>query len=370
MEKISGNGSYPYNCVDNNTVIFSEVETNRLLLALSGSGFVSAIFATLALLFALCKKVYKKFYYRLAVYQVVSSFFVSVTLVLLLVSYDYNIGHSQHWQVVGCKIAGFLLQYSLWVKLLFVTILTGYFFFFAILERDFKRFEVVYVIFCVVVPIIPSCIPFIHDSYGFSGAWCWIRVYENEQDECARKRYLEGIGYQFGIWYAPLFLSLSINAILAVIVLALLAFRFCTKKDNPHDLLLSQSGGSRQQNKRALNQLLPLLAYPIIFYIMTLLPLVNRIYGAINNEPSFSLAMAHAVIAGSWSFYSSAALLMHMFIMAKCMKKYERTVQADEGQYDDERQLFNTQNYEPYTEISTNAVTAFEPPNESTVDND
>ena len=350
---------------DNNST-FSKDQVNALLLSLSCSGGVSMIFSAFTLVFAFCRKVYKNFYYRLAIYQVVSSFCLSVVTYLLLVSYN----HSQEglYHVESCKIMGFLLQYVLWVKLMLINFFTFYFFSYAIFLHDLRRFEGLCVLLSFFLPACICWIPFIHDSYGISGAWCWIRTWK---DECATQKYFEGIAYQFGLWYGPLFLCLTVNTILAILVLAVFSKRWLAKKENLKTY--SQiAGGSKLQNKKALNQLLPLLAYPIIFYILTLFPLFNRIHGAIKQEPSFSLDFAHGLIAGSWSFFSSIALLMHMLVMEKCTSRQKVRPLAPQHDQDPFKTTCDGSfvgKYEDYATISTNAITVYEPPNESSIDN-
>ena len=58
--------------------------------------------------------------------------------------------------------------------------------------------------------------------------------------------------------------------------------------------------------------LLPLLAYPVIFFVLALFPLINRLYGAISPHDSFGLMMAHAITEALWGSCSALVLIGHI----------------------------------------------------------
>ena len=70
-------------------------------------------------------------------------------------------------------------------------------------------------------------------------------------------------------------------------MVAVLAWRACKKNTSNSEneaLLMYQQ---RSQHKKALKELLPLLAYPVLFYVLCLFPLINQIYVAISNNGNF-----------------------------------------------------------------------------------
>ena len=236
---------------------------------------------------------------------------------LLVTSFNFNYEHKP--QVIACKVIGFIFQLALWVKLLFVNAFVFHFFALAVFTRDLKKLEPLYILFSILLPVLFTWVPFINDSYGISGAWCWIRVWK---DECATQKYIEGIIFQFALWYGPLFFCLTVTVGMAITILIILGVRACKKRNQPQHL--QQENGNQQQNQKALKELSPLMAYPIIFYFMTLLPLSNRIHGAISQRPSFSLTLTHAVIVGQWSLFSSIALLIHICCDEKVSQENEK----------------------------------------------
>ena len=180
----------------------------------------------------------------------------------------------------------------------------------------FKKFYKVRNRLCSVFYIVPFTLymdSFIHNSYGFAGVWCWIR---NWKDDCATQKYLEGIIEQFVLWYGPLFISLTLSVVAVFIILIVLAQRAYANK-NPENKGLYE----RNQNKKAIKELLPLLAYPVIFYVLWLFPLINRIYNATSPNANFGLAIVHTSSEFLWGFFSSCALIIHILVMRKLKKK-------------------------------------------------
>ena len=102
------------------------------------------------------------------------------------------------------------------------------------------------------------------------------------------RSYIEGIIFQFALWYGPLFFCLTVTVGMAITILIILGVRACKEKETNHNIFNKKMAISNK-NQKALKELSPLMAYPIIFYFMTLLPLSNRIHGAISQRPSFSL---------------------------------------------------------------------------------
>ena len=302
----------------NNT--FTQEQKNHILMALSGTGLVSFIMCVITVSLVFWLRLHKHFIYRLAMYQVISSLFFSIAEILSLTLLNYN---GDTFDQISCKIDAFLIEYLLWVKLLFTICLSFHFFGLAVCLKDFRKFELAYVLFSIICPLLFTWIPFIHNSYDIAGAWCWIR---NWKDNCATRHYIEGITEQFVLWYGPLFFFLTITVIGVFIMVAVLAWRACKKNTSNSEneaLLMNQQ---RSQHKKALKELLPLLAYPVLFYVLCLFPLINRIYDAISNNGNYFLAIAQCVTNASWGFFSSLALLAHLFLIRSQKKNREQAV--------------------------------------------
>ena len=251
---------------------------NNVLIAMGSTSAVSLIMCLVAVSLVLWLKVYNIFTYRLALYQVLSSFSLTLALVLSLMLIDYD--EESLYYKVACKTDAFLLQYTATVKLLFTICLNFHIFSLAVCLKNFRKLELCYIFFSCFTPLMTSWIPFIGDFYGLAGAWCWIKTWKHN---CASHHYTQGILEQFLLWYGPLFLSLTASVIsVFVVILVLLhqSYGYCRKSVPEREQLLEKE--ERKKMRNALRDLLPLLAYPLLFYVLTLLPLVNRIYSSIS----------------------------------------------------------------------------------------
>ena len=138
---------------------------------------------------------------------------------------------------------------------------------------------------------------------------------------------------------------------MVVSILFVLTYRSCRHYETEAEpLMINQE---KNRNKTALKQLLPLLAYPIVFYMLVLFPLIDRIYGAISSHGSYNLAMAHLVTCWLLGFFSGLALLVHITFLRKphnYQMNHPSSVKRLEA---------DTAVYSRYTTASTNAITQY-----------
>ena len=147
-----------------------------------------------------------------------------------------------------------------------------------------------------------ASVPLITKYYDLAGGWCWIRDWKNH---CASEKDTVGIIQQFTVWYGPLTIFLFICLIAVVIVVTKYYFwRHCT--------CCHKTNTNEDANKTAVKELLPLLAYPVIFFVLALFPLINRLYGAISPHNSFGLMLAHAITEALWGSCSALVLIGHV----------------------------------------------------------
>lgn len=181
-----------------------------------------------------------------------------------------TIAHRNPSLAAYCVFIGFLDEYTGWWVLMAETIITIDVFIRVMLFKNTRRVEVLYVFLIFGFPILINWIPFTQSAYGGGGPWCWIR-YTN--DDCSR--FIFGMAMQFVIWYIPLYFLMAILTVLIVIVLVTLHRRKSrwTGAFNP-----IASGAQERMQKEAQ----PLIAYPIIFIVLNLILLINRIYNVAN----------------------------------------------------------------------------------------
>ena len=315
LSAASGNGSE--SC--NNT--FSKEQIDQILIALSSTGTASMLTCFTGVLIVMILKLYKKFAYRLATYQVLAALFFSFTLSLELMALHYD--SKSVFSRRACEAVGFLTQYSTWVKLMFTACLTFHLFCLAVFFKNFQKLETVYIFVSVLSPLLHAWIPFINDSFGISGAWCWIRGWKND---CAKEKYTPGLIEQFALWYGPFFLVALIDALAIILMVTVLMLRAFLEKRNSR----SQSSEpllvrKRDQKKEALRQLMPLLIYPLLFLVLIVFAMVDRVYGAVAKTASYPLAIIHAVFGLSWGFFAGLALILHLCLLREWSKKKRKT---------------------------------------------
>ena len=186
-----------------------------------------------------------------------------------------------------CVFAGFMLQVASWMVLdAYIAISASLLLkaFFSINLETFKS-DVVVVLFVFVFPFVFNWIPFINSAYGDTGAWCWIASIRESNCEVL----LFGRVLQIVLWYFPLYAILCV----LIIVYSMVLIRFCLYRRNG----LSMDPKIASQRQQAIRFSASLLTYPIIYFVASILPLVNRIHGFIYpNQPSIPLWFLSGII--------------------------------------------------------------------------
>ena len=342
-------------------VSFTKDQKNELLLAMASSGAVSTVMCMIAVILVIYWRMYKYFVYRLALYQVLACLLFSVSEVLEMMNYNYN--ETKQFHISACLATGFLTQYTMWVKLLFTLCLVFHLFCLAVCLKNFTKLEIAYVLLSALSPLLNAWIPFVNNFYNLAGGWCWIHAWK---DNCPTQKYKNGIIEQFTLWYGPLFIALTLCLIAVIVIILVLVRRaYLSHKKEAEPLI------SKNRNKTALKELLPLLVYPIIFFVLAVFPLVDRIYGAASKSKHgsyYTLLMGHSISQASWGFFSALSLTIHVLYV-----RFRRKVHLHRGQ----RNVTTNRNiqgdtaaYTRYTVGSTNAVSTYTIPRESEYKND
>lgn len=261
-----------------------------------------------ALLLVMLFRLYKQFAYRLALYQVLAAmaFGVVCAAEATFVAYDSDPAvYSRACQAVATVF--FCLE---WVKLMFTNCVTFHLFCFAILNKNLKRLEPLYVVASLVLPAVLASVPHMTRSYGRSGAWCWIQDWKNN---CPSEILEEGNVETFALWYGPAFCLLLVDSVAMVAMGFILAYRARRRREDARENLLPSS----KAHAKALNQLLPLLAYPVVFFVFILGMFSYRLYNAQPRPPNYLLLKATAILAPGVGLTAGVVLLVHIAV-AKC----------------------------------------------------
>lgn len=273
----------------------------------SASNGVSALVCLVSIILLFALKFHKIPLYRLALYQVFAAFAYAFVIVTEIGLIEYP---------TACKAAGFLDLFLLWVKLLLSGFLTFHLFSFAVFHKNLKRFELFYVVTCVLVPAGVATVPLITDTYGVAGSRCWIKE-ANEHCE----KIIAGLIESLVLCYGPVFIILVAECVAMVVMVAVVAYRVC-KRWKSQPLI-----GENQQQK-ALKHILPFVVYPFIFCICSFPPLINRLYNATHKTPSQFLQVVTSISVSISSFAAGIVLIIHITISR--IKRRSKTSRLEE----------------------------------------
>ena len=316
------NSSDNTNCT-NSSLNFED--KRRVLYAVGILGSLSTIPCLTAVVLVFVFKLHKNFAHRLALYQVLAALFYGIIAAIQLAFVRYP---KLDGDDIGCAVIGFFSVFSLWVKLMFTSWVVLHLFCFSVFHKDLQH-EKLFVCISIGFPLLFVWIPFIPwptginsttIAYGSAGAWCSIKNWKND---CSKDKFLPGIVEQFILWHGPALFCSLVNSIAIIIIIA----RFTCCKPSSEEGPLLKSG----QRIKALNELLPLLIYPILFCALLIPPLINRIVGAIP-DIHIGIITPSTVIGGVCvplqSILAGLALLVHIAVLkcskCKCLQKHQQ----------------------------------------------
>ena len=279
-----------------------------------------------------------------------------LTLCLLLVNYN----ETKLYYRISCHITAFLDLFTELMKLSFTVWLVVHLFAYVIFYKNLKKLEWLYISSSVVIPLLLAIIPFTTKSYGVSGAWCYIRSWK---DDCATEKDTAGIAEQFSLYFGPATFLLTLCIMAVFVMVVALAYRAHKSildfgQENVNQPLIGSN-----QTVEVLKQLLPLLVYPIIYFILFAFTLSNRLYMANETTISYSMLVLHAISSTLKSFFSGLALIGHVLIIS--VKRNRKTKRPRWRRSIDEDRMFTFSAATPYT---SGAATTFSSPNETEVE--
>ena len=258
-------------------------DKRHALYVIGSLGVAAAVVCVLTVMLLLAFKLHNHFAHRLALYQVLAAFCFGVILALQLTTLR-NL--EKDWKDGQCMALGFFLLYFTWLQLLFTSWVVIHLFCLSVFYKSTQRFEVLFIMFIVAFPLLFIWVPFMGEherAYGTAGAWCWIKNWKND---CIEDKFYQGIGEQFGLWFAPAMILSIVDSIAIVVIFSRL---LCCRPNREQETLVA-----RAKRVRALTELLPLLIYPLIFFFLLIPSLIDRLYGAFANTYSIYVLMVAA----------------------------------------------------------------------------
>ena len=302
---------------------------------------VSVIVCLPAAILVFWLKLHKKVVYRLAFYQVLASLaFATVSILqVILINYDKNP------EVYGrvCTALGWLILYTFWMKLLFTMWVTFHLFFFTVFHKNLKKLEVLYVVTSQLIPALIASVPLITNTYGIGPLHVTCLIFD--QNDTNHIASIE----RFALFDSPAMVILMTASIAMVVMVIKLAHRVCWR-------LKYEPIIDGDQYWKALKQLLPLAAFPILFSIFMIPRLIYDIYSA--RVPVLAIAPGLAVLVSTsiWSMASGVILIVHISVACPCR---DRKLQHKENM-----PCSGSCTVRVTSQISVNSSTHFSLPNE------
>ena len=282
-----------------------------LIIFCSGNGG-SLLVCLLAAILVCILKLHKKTVDRLALYQVLSASALAAQCIgqIFLLKYS-TLSETTVIQHL-CQAFGFLFLYTEMVKLLFTMWVTVHLFCYAVFHKNLKRLEALYVVTSLVVPAGIASVPFTTHTYGLSQSWCWI---QSRKDNCPGSTLLvRGVIEQFALWFGPAMVILSLVSLAMVVMVIILFHRAYVWR-----------ASQRNQNWKAVKQLLPLVAYPILFFTFIVPQFIIRVYDTnseyMSRERNFVLSIATIACEVGWSLSAGVTLIAHIVVTDICSRR-------------------------------------------------
>ena len=311
--------------VQENTTNCSDIEQNDIIITGVAINGLSTIMALIPSILIFVLKLHRQFTYRVAFYQVRGCILYQFAEVLSFLA-PLLIGKHRYTQ--SCELAAFFLTFFFLLKLFLVSFIVIHLFIFAIIYRSVKRFELLYIIFSVVASALAAAVPFTTKTYGLAGAWCWIK---NRQDDCTAQVLKKGVIEQFALYYGPGLVILAIDSVVIITMVLILSLRLRRIKRGYCNIDANNSTAQVHPLEKALKQIIPLVAYPVAFFLLVLPGFANRVYGAMPGQLSIGLTYLVAVSVSIWGCVGGTTLSIHigMLLLSQRRKHKKLTISDD-----------------------------------------
>ena len=178
-----------------------------------------------------------------------------------------------------CMLSGFATQVTNWTRIMDYSVITFTLLLTAVFHKNVARLESLYVVLIFVFPLTFNWIPFIDQTYGRAGPWCWIR--NVNYDDCSEHKL--GTILRNVIQNVPQYVVIVVLSISYLSTIIYLVYQRCCKwgKD-------VHNQEREQLKKKVHEEVWPLLFYPFGVVLLNIVPIISRVYEFVNAEPSLS----------------------------------------------------------------------------------
>ena len=181
-----------------------------------------------------------------------------------------------------CTVAGYFTSVTGWFEAAAVACLSTNLLLNMVLKKSQTWLELVYIILIFILPFTLMSIPVVTGAYGQIGFYCWIRAMT---ESC--EVFPVGIGLQFLLWYLPL--------LLALVYLLLLYCRVMWVISKQRKKWDGNSNPTRLKSKLRIKDVRQLIWYPLVYFLLFLLPLAAQLSLTFSSSPVYSLWFLSAI---------------------------------------------------------------------------
>ena len=276
--------SYMYDSSNNSVCSVFETYPYVIVAVVSaGSSIISGLCCIFVICLIFLLKKHYFFIQRIILYHCLAALFRSVALITHFHRLKYN--DESETSTILCSISGFLDQVSRWYLLVDYSVITFTLLMTAVFHKNVARLERLYILMIFIFPFTFNWIPFIDNTYGLSGAFCWIR--STNFDDCSQHKF--GYILQFVLWNVHFSIAIILIMLTYVVVIVVVArqrwqWRAKTVKTDTFRQTLNE-------------EVWPLLFFPFGLLVLLLVPTASATYDFIHaDNPSYDLHFASAVI--------------------------------------------------------------------------
>lgn len=201
-----------------------------------------------------------------------------------------------------------------------------------------------------VIPAAIAAVPLTTNSYGLAQGWCQMK---NWNGDCSSDIQRAGNIELLAIGFVPLAIVLALNSTAVAVMLVILTTRACYYKRK--ETLLGSTGNNGTQQLKALKEILPLIAYPILLLILFMPPFITHVY---NTKPHPLNEVNALLVVAALGLSAGATLIIHVIVVSylnyQRRRKQSKILSYGSANAADHEtiQVTNTSNVPSYTYFS------------------
>ena len=252
------------------------------------SGIVSALCCIFVICLVFLLKKHYFFIQRIILYHCLAALFRALSVILhfhRIAGYDTE----STAQDTLCIISGFTSQLTLWILIVDYSIITFTLLMSAVFHKNVAHLERLYVVLIFILPLTFNWIPFIGNSYGLAGLWCWIR--NVNYDDCTQHHL--GKIFRDVLWHVPFFGLLFVMIPTYLLTIAYVARqRFCKLEKYTK---MSQDTEVERLRKHTNEEVWSILFFPFGVVFCNLFIFIDTFYSFTNTDPSYVIWILHGI---------------------------------------------------------------------------